>query len=186
MAIPFQTLTMLAVTQADIATAILFYLFAAMAAGSALGVVISRNIVRTAVFLLFALIGVSGLYFLLDAEFLAAVQLVVYVGGTLILIVFGVMLTSRSPFSRFSPRPSEVFLAVLIGSIVLVSLIVAVTRAPFSQKPVAPVGYPVAPLGQALLGDYLLPFELISVLLLTVMIGAAYLARRRRSSDPPQ
>ena len=70
--------------------------------------VISRNIVRTAVCLLFTLVGVAGLYFLLSAEFLAAVQLVVYAGGTLILIVFGVMLTSKSPFSRFEPKLVEI------------------------------------------------------------------------------
>src|ERR1700691_3649795 len=74
----------LAATDADTTSAILFYLFAIMAGGSAIGVVISRNIVRTAVFLLFTLAGVAGLYFLLNAEFLAAVQLVVYAGGTLI------------------------------------------------------------------------------------------------------
>ena len=89
----------------------LFYLFAAMAVVSAIGVVVSRNIVRTAVCLLFTLLGVAGLYFLLHAEFLAAVQLVVYAGGTLILIIFGVMLTSKSPFSRFGPSRIEVVVA---------------------------------------------------------------------------
>ena len=79
-----------------------------MAGGSASYVVVSRDIVRTAVGLLFTLTGVAGLYFLLDAEFLAAVQLVIYVGGTLILIIFGVMLTSKSPFSRFEPKRGEV------------------------------------------------------------------------------
>src|SRR3954471_22996416 len=93
------------------ATAVLFYIFAIMAAGSALMVVVSRNIVRMAVALLFTLSGVAGLYFLLNAEFLAAVQLVVYAGGTLILIVFGVMLTTKSPFSRFEPKLAEVIIA---------------------------------------------------------------------------
>src|SRR4051812_47936968 len=92
---------------ANIATAVLFYLFAAMAGGSAISIVISRNIVRTAVALLFTLTGVAGLYFLLNAEFLAAVQLVVYAGGTLILIVFGVMLTNKSPFSRYEAKLGE-------------------------------------------------------------------------------
>src|SRR6059058_2648568 len=98
-------------------SAALFYLFALMSAGSAIGVVLSRNIVRTAVCLLFTLLGVGGLYFLLAAEFLAAVQLVVYAGGTLILIVFGVMLTSKSPFSRFEPKLAEVVIASTIASI---------------------------------------------------------------------
>src|SRR6266436_127042 len=100
-------------------TTALFYLFALMSAVSAIWVVASRNIVRTAVALLFTLVGVAGLYFLLSAEFLAAVQLVVYAGGTLILIIFGVMLTSKSPFSRFAPRPGEVAVSISIGLILL-------------------------------------------------------------------
>lgn len=165
-------------------SAVLFYLFAIMSAASALGVVVSRNIVRTAVCLLFTLVGVAGLYFLLSAEFLAAVQLVVYAGGTLILIVFGVMLTSKSPFSRFEPKLVEIVVALSIGSILLVALIAAIVRTTFANNAIEPGGYPVDKLGQTLLGDYLVPFELSSVLLLVVMIGAAYLAKgRRREND---
>src|SRR3954447_13400411 len=111
-------------SQADTSTisAALFWMFAVMAGASALGVVISRNIVRMAVFLLGTLAGVAGLYFLLSAEFLAAVQLVVYAGGTLILIVFGVMLTSKSPFSRFAPKPGEIVVSLAIGAVLMVSL----------------------------------------------------------------
>jgi NADH-quinone oxidoreductase subunit J len=161
-------------------TAALFYLFALMSAASALGVVVSRNIVRTAVCLLFTLVGVAGLYFLLSAEFLAAVQLVVYAGGTLILIIFGVMLTSKSPFSRFEPKLVEVVIALSIGSILLIALIAGIVRTHFASHAIEAGGYPVDKLGQTLLGDYLIPFELASVLLLVVMIGAAYLAKGRR------
>src|SRR5688572_18490401 len=93
-----------AAIQPDATATALFWLFAIMTGGSALCVVITRNVVRMAVSLLFTLAGVAGLYFLLNAEFLAAVQLVVYAGGTLILIIFGVMLTTKSPFSRFEPK----------------------------------------------------------------------------------
>src|SRR5947207_11205770 len=103
------------------ATAVLFYVFAIMTGASALAVVVSRNIVRTAVALLFTLVGVAGLYFMLNAEFLAAVQLVVYAGGTLILIVFGVMLTSKSPFSRFEPKLAEVMIAMSLGTVLLLA-----------------------------------------------------------------
>src|SRR3954467_8623038 len=106
----------LAQVDAGTLNAALFWVFAIMAGASALGVVISKNIVRMAVFLLFTLAGVAGLYFLLSAEFLAAVQLVVYAGGTLILIVFGVMLTSKSPFSRFGPKPGEIVASLGIGA----------------------------------------------------------------------
>src|SRR3954463_12252206 len=116
--------------------AVLFYVFALMSAGSAIGLVISRNIVRTAVCLLFTLVGVAGLYFLLNAEFLAAVQLVVYAGGTLILIVFGVMLTSKSPFSRFEPKVAEVAIALSINLVLLFALVMGIKRATFKIAPV--------------------------------------------------
>lgn len=158
----------------------LFYLFAILAGASALGVVLSRNIVRTAVFLLFTLAGVAGLYFLLDAEFLAAVQLVVYAGGTLVLIIFGVMLTSKSPGIRYEPKFVEVVVAIGVSVVVAAALVMAIVRQ-FPAEPASIERHPtIAELGQVLLGDYLIPFELISVLLLVVMIGAAYLAKARR------
>jgi NADH-quinone oxidoreductase subunit J len=165
---------------------ILFYIFAVMSAASAIGVVVSRNIVRTAVFLLFTLLGVGGLYFLLSAEFLAAVQLVVYAGGTLILIIFGVMLTSKSPFSRFEPKVAEVVIALSLGAILMFALVMGIARTRFNSQPYEPQRYPVELLGQTLLGDYLIPFELASVLLLAVMIGAAYLAKGRRRPEDRQ
>src|SRR5215218_4921211 len=165
------------------ATAVLFYVFAIMAGGSAIAVVVTRNIVRTAVALLFTLAGVAGLYFLLNAEFLAAVQLVVYAGGTLILIIFGVMLTSKSPFSRFEPKLGEVMIAISIAAILLFALVMGIVRTTFKDEPLATGLYPVDRLGQVLLGDYLVPFEVVSVLLLVVMIGAAYLAKGRRREE---
>jgi NADH-quinone oxidoreductase subunit J len=181
--------TILADGQAEAASAALFYLFGGIAAVAALGVVASRNIVRMAVCLLFALIGVAGLYFLLQSEFLAAVQLVIYVGGTLILILFGVMLTSKSPFAHFEPKAVEVVVAVSVSVVLLVALVLAIGTAALGPAEPVDAGhrYPVALLGQALLGDYLVPFELASVLLLVVMIGAAYLAKARRRDDdgPP-
>jgi len=164
-------------------TAILFYIFAIMAGGSALAVVISQNIVRTAVALLFTLAGVAGLYFLLNAEFLAAVQLVVYAGGTLILIIFGVMLTSKGPFTRFEAKLGEVMLAVSIGLLLMFSLTLAILKTTFATNEFPTGDYPMAKLGQILLGDYLVPFEVVSVLLLAVMIGAAYLAKGRRREE---
>lgn len=158
----------------------LFYVFALLTAASAVGVVLAGNIVRMAVWLLMTLLGVGALYFLLQAEFLAAVQLVVYAGGTLVLIIFGVMLTSKSPFSKFDAKPIEIIIASVLGLIVFTSLIVGIVK---TKSPVQSSGngvYPMTSLGQALLGDYLVPFEIVSVVLLVVMIGAAYLAKGRR------
>ena len=166
---------------------ILFTLFAAVAASGAIGVVACRNIVRAAVCLLFTLAGVAGLYFLLNAEFLAAVQLVVYTGGILILIIFGVMLTSTSPFSRFEPRAGEVVIALSIATVLLTALVLVAIRTPFPIAAAPDASYASLDFfGQSLLGDYVVPFELASVLLLVVMIGAAYLARGRRSPSTPK
>ncbi len=170
------------VVTTDWLTPVLFYLFAGATAGSAVGVVACRNIVRAAVCLLFTLAGVAGLYFLLNAEFLAAVQLVVYTGGILILIIFGVMLTSTSPFSRFEPKASEVVVALSLAMVLLTALVLVIFKTPFTQTPDTLEGSrSIELIGQSFLGDYVVPFELASVLLLVVMIGAAYLARGRRS-----
>jgi NADH-quinone oxidoreductase subunit J len=120
----------------------------------------------------------------LHAEFLAAVQLVIYAGGTLILIIFGVMLTSKSPFSKFEPKAGEVAIAMTAGAVLLASLILAINAVSFPRQQL-PGGdlYPMISFGQALLGDYLIPFEVASVLLLVVMIGAAYLAKTRQREE---
>ncbi len=162
---------------------VLFWLCALTVGGSALGVVISRNIVRTAVCLMFTLLGVAGLYFLLAAEFLAAVQLVVYAGGTLILIIFGVMLTSKSPFAKLQAKPAEVAGAVAIAVVLMVGMAWGIVHVKYASRPLADGMYQMDKLGIVLLGDFLIPFEIISVLLLLVMIGAAYLAKGRREGS---
>ncbi len=163
----------------------LFYLFAAMAIGASLSVVAAKNIVRMAVSLLVALLGVAGLYLSLNAEFLSAVQLVVYAGGTLVLIIFGVMLTNNSTYQLYKPRRIEVVVGTGLAIMLAVVLVSAITRSDFQDRPIgADEANPVFHLGRALLGDFLIPFELISVLLLAVMIGAAYLAKaRKRESE---
>ncbi len=157
-----------------------FYLFAAVALFSAIAIVITKSIVRAAVFLLGTLGGVACLYFVLSANFLAAIQLIVYAGGTLILIVFGVMLTSRSPFVVFTPSRAQVGIAVVIALLLAAGLCTLLVQAdwastatdqPITQSP------QVKAVGESLLQQYLVPFEVASVLLLVVMIGAAYLAR---------
>jgi NADH-quinone oxidoreductase subunit J len=163
--------------------AVLFWACALTVGGSALGVVISRNIVRTAVCLMFTLLGVAGLYFLLAAEFLAAVQLVVYAGGTLILIIFGVMLTNKSPFAKLQAKPMEVAGAVAIAVVLMVAMCWGIVHVKYASHPLAGGVYAMDKLGVVLLGDFLIPFEIISVLLLLVMIGAAYLAKGRRAGS---
>ena len=152
------------------------------AASSVVEQPVSQNIVRMSVYLLLTLGGAAGLYFMLKAEFLAAIQLIVYAGGTLILIVFGVMLTSKNPFMQLRAKPWELCVGLGMGVIVAGLLIVAIvtTRLPSARAHTAPTGYDqIETLAASLLTTYLVPFEVAAVLLLIVMIAAAYMARRR-------
>lgn len=158
----------------------LFYLFAAVTALSAIGIVLTRDIVRAAVLLLFCLLGVAGVFVSLSATFVAVVQLIVYAGGTLVLIIFGVMLTGHSPLHRFEPTRWEAVIGTVLGVVLLAGLGMAYGSAEFAKRPLAPMADAPAAFGVALLGPFLVPFELASVLLLVVMIGAGYLARRRK------
>lgn len=189
--------------------AILFWLFAIVTCGGALVVVLSRHIVRAAVGLILSLFGVAMLFLLAGAEFVGAMQLMIYVGGTVVLLAFGVMLTARRPLLPLSTTRDQWLAAVLLACPLTVILAhAALSYAPTDNVSLrvdahpnasASVGIlPVTParLGMALLGfsqdnhrpdggevshgdsGYLLPFELISVHLLVVLIGAAYLARR--------
>src|SRR3954447_3868454 len=106
---------------------LLFAVVAAATCASALGVVLARNIVRAAVWLLFTLIGVSLTYFLLGAEFVGAAQLIVYVGGTLVLVVFGVILTAQGPLRALAAKPAEwavggVLAVALFGMLAMLAL----------------------------------------------------------------
>src|SRR5262245_51827596 len=93
--------------------AVLFYFLAGLTATSAVAVVVTQNIVRAATWLLFALAGTAGIFFLLGADFIGATQLLIYVGGTLVLVVFGVMLTAQGPF--ISMRISAAEWAIGLG-----------------------------------------------------------------------
>lgn len=224
----------------------LFALYALLACGGALAVVLSQNVVRMAFYLVIALGSTAGLFFLLDADFIGATQLLIYVGGTVVLLIFGVMLTSSSPYSSLKSTPAEIlqggivglaFLAVVFSTVMSVDW--ARTQESLRQgEQVSSLGYnppeegnTSRPIGMALLGlrfdqdlqsagtsgspdssplpeneavasaesstqeaeqspatlgtGYLLPFEIVSVHLLVVLIGASYLARAKRPQPAP-
>ncbi len=160
--------------------AVLFFAFAGLTCVSAWAVVISQNIVRMAVYLLLTLGGAAGLYFMLEAEFLAAIQLIVYAGGTLILIIFGVMLTSKNPFLQLKAASWELYVGTLVGVLLSFTLIFALVSSRLHRMPASAGDVnQVEQIGRGLLSQYLVPFELAAVLLLVVMIAAAYMARKR-------
>ncbi|MGD2111038.1 MAG: NADH-quinone oxidoreductase subunit J [Phycisphaerae bacterium] len=159
---------------------ILFYVVAVATVMSALGVCISRNIVRMAVWLFLTLGSVALLYFLLAASFLGAIQLIVYAGGTLILLAFGVMLTSKSPWVRYDAPKIEFVGAGVVCLALFITLAVVLCRAAWPEAETAVPGTPVADIGRRLLTTYLVPFEVAGVLLMIVMVGAAHLARQEK------
>jgi NADH:ubiquinone oxidoreductase subunit 6 (subunit J) len=188
--------------------AILFWVLAVVTGASSIAVVVTQNIVRSATWLLFSLAGASGIFFLLGADFVGATQLLVYVGGTLVLVVFGVMLTAQGPFISMKTGAAEWVTALVVGGLLfgVLALSFLLRPVPWYVSPAQDMNDPARSLssvrlGEALLGideatdksqvsglpyrarkqmNYLLPFEIVSVHLLVVLIGAAYLARAKR------
>jgi NADH:ubiquinone oxidoreductase subunit 6 (subunit J) len=156
----------------------IFYILAAFTVWAAAVVVLGKNIVRAAVALIFTFCGMAALYVLLDAEFLAAVQVLIYVGGITILLLFAIMLTSRISSATARVINDQVVLSAIAAAGILVGLVYATTRgiAALSGPPRLPETAPF--LGRALLTTYALPFEVVSILLLAGMVGAIILARK--------
>ncbi|RLS55641.1 MAG: NADH-quinone oxidoreductase subunit J [Planctomycetota bacterium] len=198
---------------------LVFTIFALAACGGALAVVLSQNVVRMAFWLIISLSSVAGLFFLLNADFVGATQLLIYVGGTVVLLIFGVMLTAQGPYTNLKTNPGEMVLALAVGGAVFAMLVAAFTgvdwdansdqiERKFGSASTQVAGYnqqdegsSVRRMGAALSGirteslrdgrnlkrpGYLLPFEIVSVHLLVVLVGASYLARAKRRVAPSQ
>jgi len=163
----------------NVVFAIIFYALAVMVLVSAIAAAFLRNIVMAAFALFFTLLGMAGFYVLLGADFLAITQVVVYVGGILILLLFGVLLTHRS-IETLELETRGTYVLGLFGGLlvygVLHYFLFSVSWPTPLLKPLEPT---TAAIGQLLLNKYLLPFEVSSVTLLIALIGAAYLVRRR-------
>jgi NAD(P)H-quinone oxidoreductase subunit 6 len=158
--------------------ALIFYLLAVLTIGSAVIVAFSRSIVYSAFSLLGAFMGVAGLYVLLAADFVAVVQLLVYVGGILVLIIFAVMLTHRIDDVAVSNRSVGRIPAAVVMLAVGVLMGTAVVTARWVQRAEIQVAPTTAGIGEAFLGPYILPFELASVVLLVALIGAVVVSRK--------
>jgi len=142
-------------------------------------VALSSSIVHAAFSLLVTLFGVAGLYVLLGADFIGVVQVIVYIGGILVLIIFGVMMTQKGKLLSLSVQlPGRLF-GGLLSAIILVALILAAKRSlwPAAATLVNPEPTSAA-IGALLLGKYLVAFEVASVLLLVALVGAVLIVRR--------
>ncbi len=156
-----------------------FYGFAAVIVASAFMAATMRSIVHAAFSLIATFFGVAAIYAILGSDFLAITQAVVYIGGILILLVFGVLLTDRVPEPYRVTRPRSIVPAVIVAGLVFVGLAWASmsTQWPHLKEVGIPEGTTVRQIGTSLLTDYLIPFEFASVLLLVVLVGTARMAR---------
>jgi NAD(P)H-quinone oxidoreductase subunit 6 len=157
---------------------LLFYVFAAGAIASAAGVAFSRNILYSALSLLGALLAAGALYVFLGAEYVAVTQLLIYIGGVLVLVLFAVMLTHRMD-DKSHTNPS---VGVLPGLGLLVALVVLLgfvaTKTPWKTSQGVFPESTAAAIGNLFLDHYLLPFEISSLVLLATLIGAVVVARK--------
>lgn len=157
---------------------VVFYLLALLTVGSALGVALSSNVVYSAFALMGALLGVAGTFVLLGADFLGVVQLLVYVGGILVLAIFAVMLTHRIADVRVSNRavgraPALLFVALVVGWMMHL-----IMRTSWVTKPLTDAQPTTYEIGNQFLTTYVLPFEVASVVLLAALIGAVAVSRK--------
>ena len=154
-----------------------FWFIAALTIMSAAFVVLNNQLIYSAVALLFTLFGVAGLYVFLWADFIAGIQILVYVGGILVLVIFGIMLTNKIRSVRISHKSVQQGVGGVVTLWLFIFLVFAMAKAPWAlSNAVEPIGT-VRGIGILLLTDFLLPFEIISLLLLGALIGAAVLSR---------
>jgi NAD(P)H-quinone oxidoreductase subunit 6 len=161
----------------DLSTAV-FYLVTILTVGSALMVAFSRNIIYSAFSLLGTFAGVAGLYVFLGADFVAGVQLLIYVGGILVLILFAVMLTHRITDVEITNRAAGRIPALIITGLFIYLLIQTVRETPWVKVKEVVYQPTTAKIGDLFLDSYLLPFELASLVLLGALIGAVVLSRK--------
>jgi NAD(P)H-quinone oxidoreductase subunit 6 len=162
---------------------VLFYAFAALTVAGAAGVALSRNILYSAIGLLMALLGAGSLYVFLSADFVAVTQLLIYIGGVLVLILFAVMLTSRITEVNVSNTSfGKLGGGLLFVSVAPVLLAVAIL-APWPAKSPAALAPTTEIIGHGFLTQWLLPFEVASLVLLATLIGAVVIARKELKAD---
>lgn len=161
---------------------ILFFFFMALAGGSALAIILSNNVFKSALFLLITLLSVAALYVLSFAEFLAVAQILVYAGGILVVIIFGIMLTTRISGQPMVVKNTHIFSGTIAGAGLFAVLAANLPALRF------PAGEGLMPeninvIGLKLFSEYLLPFEIAGILLLIALIGAAVITAPLKSRE---
>jgi NADH:ubiquinone oxidoreductase subunit 6 (subunit J) len=156
---------------------VVFVIFSLVTLGAALAVVTSKNLFHSALFLILSFVGVASLYVLLEAPFLAAVQILVYVGAIAILLVFAIMLTRRLMAKDLVQHNAQWGWSALGAVLLFVALGLILLRVNWPVVEAAVPEETISILGQDLMGTYLVPFEVASVLLLVALVGSIIIAR---------
>lgn len=158
---------------------IISYFFVALAAISALGIIFSRNVFKSALMLLISLLSVAGIYVLSFAEFVAVTQIMIYAGGILVVIIFGIMLTTKISGRPLVVDHANIFLGVL-ASICLLTILLKYLpeESTFARNALAEN---ISSIGLRIFSDYTLPFEVAGLLLLIALIGAAVITSHLKS-----
>lgn len=161
-------------------TQLIFLVIALLTVGAGFMVVTSRNLFHAALWLVGSFFGVAGLYAMLEAGFLAVAQILIYVGAISTLIIFAIMLSRGMMLGRVVMRNYQWAISAVVAAGLFVLLVVVVLQInwPVTTGPVSPTA--IADIGKALVGEYLVPFEVVSVLLLAALMGAIMIARERQ------
>ena len=158
---------------------LLFWVFGGLALLSALGIVITRNVIHGALLLVLTLLSLAAIFILFGAEFLAVVQILVYAGGIVVLMVFGIMLTKRGDDQEIRSGSRLVIPTLIVGGVGLYFLLQVLTGLSLDSPEATVAQTQVEQVGVQLMTANLVAFELIAYLLLVVLVGAAYLAKRK-------
>lgn len=172
------------------ASAIIFYAISAFVLGAGLLAVTTTKIFRSAIWLLFTLVGIAGLYFWMRVEFIAAVQIVVYVGGIVVLIIFSIFLTQESGKEMPKPKMSRIIFSVLATIFGFGFTYNLISNYAFPVANIKPFVVSVSEIGTQMLSTsehgYILPFEVVSMLLLAAMIGCIVIAMKAPEQKPSE
>jgi NADH:ubiquinone oxidoreductase subunit 6 (subunit J) len=161
------------VTLSDIA----FWVLSVLLVGSALAVVLSKNLFHAVLWLALALTGTAGVFLLLNAEFLAAVQLLLYAGGIITVVVFAIVVTERLIGERLSQTNRGVVSGALVAIGLLVIIVSTLMQRELPSTPLPQLSDLTRLVGEQVLTTFVLPFELLALLMLVAMLGAIYFAR---------
>jgi NADH-quinone oxidoreductase subunit J len=156
---------------------IAFWGLAVILLASALAVVLTKNLFHSVLYLALALVGTAGIFLTLDAEFLAAVQILLYAGGVVTIVVFAIVVTERLVGDRLTQTSRHLASGFIAAGLVLLVLVTFIRSAPWPLSAPTMRGDLTRAIGQAVLTRWVLPFELLAVLFVASLLGALYFAR---------